>query len=118
MSRDAALLFMSLPEPACAPHLLTTLFGATVQERLQELVLDGVLEIEQGGAFTSGSAALPQQSHSVGDKPSSRVAQLSRDAMVYVAAAEGLSPSEAAMQLYMYNRGLCCKVFVGRMRMG
>jgi hypothetical protein len=107
MSRDAALLFMSLREPAYAPYLLTSLFGATVQERLQELILDGVFEIERGGAFTSGSAALPELSHDVREKPNSRVAQLSNDAMVYVTEAEGLSPREAAVRLYMYNRVPC-----------
>jgi len=107
MSRDAALLFMSLREPAIVPHLLTSLFGASVQERIQELILDGVFEIEQDGAFASGSAALPQLSHDSREKPNSQVAQLSNEAMVYVTAAEGLSPSEAAARLYMYNRVPC-----------
>ena len=107
MSRDAALLFMTLREPACAPHLLTTLFGANVQERLQELLLDGVFEIERNGIFLSGTAALPQLSHDPRDKLNSRVAQLSHDAMLYLTAAEGLSPSDAAVRLYMYNRVPC-----------
>jgi len=107
MSRDAALLFMSLREPACVPHLLTSLFGANVEERLRELVLDGVFEIERGGVFTSGTAALPQLSRDVGVTSNSRVGQLSADAIAYVIAAEGLSPSEAAARLYMYNRVPC-----------
>jgi hypothetical protein len=107
MSRDAALLFMSLREPACVPHLLTSLFGDSIQERLQELVLDGVFEIEQEGVFTSGSVALPKRRHDSRDKFHSLVAQLSADAIVYVTAAEGLSPRDAAVRLYMYNRVPC-----------
>ena len=107
MSRDAALLFMSLREPACIPHLLTSLFGDRIHERLEELVLDGVFEIERGSVFTSGSAALPERRRDGRDKPNSRVAELSNEAIVYVTAAEGLSANEAAVRLYMYNRVPC-----------
>jgi hypothetical protein len=104
MSRDAALLFMSVRKPGCVPHLLTSLFGDKTQERLEELVLDGVFEIELGGAFTSGSAALPACRRDSRDKPTTRVAQLSTEAVVYVSAVEGLSANDAAARLYMYNR--------------
>lgn len=104
VSRDAALLFLSLRQPACVPHLLGSLFAAHIQDRLRELVLDGVFEIEQGETFLSGSAALPLLGSDAGDAPRSRVAQLSADAIAYIAALEGLSASQAAVRLYMYNR--------------
>src|ERR1700751_2914931 len=46
VSREAALLFMSLREAACLPHLLKNLFGNQANERLRQLILDGVLEVE------------------------------------------------------------------------
>jgi len=107
MSRDAALLFMTLREPACVPHLLTSLFGDRTQERLQELVLDGIFEIEQAGAFTSGSGALPACHRDSPGKPPSRVAHLSTEAIVHLSASEGLSANDAAVKLYMYNRVPC-----------
>ncbi len=107
ISRDAALLFLSLREPACAPHLLTSLFAANMQDRLRELVLDGVFEIQHGEGFVSGSAALALLSNDVRDAPDSRVAQLSADAIAYLAALDEVSASEAAARLYMYNRVPC-----------
>ena len=104
VSRDAALLFLTLRQPACVPHLLTNLFGANAHHRLRELVLDGVFEVEQAGGFISGAGALPFFGGGGGDTPSSRVAQLSVDAIAYAAAVEGLSASETAARLYMYNR--------------
>ena len=52
----------SLPlfrEPACVPHLLTSLFGANAEDRLRQLVLDGIFEVEHAGGFVSGAAAFP-----------------------------------------------------------
>jgi len=51
VSRDAALLFLTLRKPACVPHPLTILFGPGTPARLRELVLDGVFGIEWGGGF-------------------------------------------------------------------
>jgi hypothetical protein len=104
MSRDAALLFLTLREPACVPHLLTSLFGANVEDRLRQLVLDGVFEVEHAGGFVSGAAALPFFGSRPDDVSTCRVAQLSLDAVAYAAALEGLSTSEIAARLYMYNR--------------
>jgi hypothetical protein len=107
VSRDAALLFLSLREPACAPHLLTSLFPTATEDRVRELVLDGVCEIEHGGVFVSGSAALSVLGDDIRDGPVSRVARLAAEGIGYIAALEGLSASEAAVRLYMYNRLPC-----------
>jgi hypothetical protein len=104
VSRDAALLFLTLREPACVPHLLGNLFGEDVQKQLRQLVLDGIFEIEQGGRFVSGAEAFPELEASNGDVPSSRVAQLSAHAIAYAAALEGLDSADIATRLYMYNR--------------
>jgi hypothetical protein len=104
VSRDAALLFLTLREPACVPQLLTNLFGAEVQGRVRELVLDGVFEVERAGKFVSGAAAFPELAGHGGELPGSRVAQLSTDAIAYAAALEDLPVGDLAARLYMYNR--------------
>jgi hypothetical protein len=104
VSRDAALLFLTLREPACIPHLLRSLFGDEVQDRVRELVLDGVFEIEQAGKFVSGAAAFPELTGRNGQVPGSRVAQLSLEAITYAAALEGLAVTDLAARLYIYNR--------------
>jgi hypothetical protein len=104
VSRDAALLFLTLREAACVPHLLLSLFGADVQDRIHELVLDGIFELEQEGKFVSGARAFPALAGRGSDAPNSRVAQLSMDAIAYAAALEGLPVSDLAARLYMYNR--------------
>src|ERR1700726_2825051 len=83
MSRDAALLFLTLREPACVPHLLTSLFGPNVEDRLRQLVLDGVFEVEHAGGFVSGVAAFPFFGGRPDDVSTCRVVQLSLDAIAY-----------------------------------
>lgn len=104
VSRDAALLFLTLRKPACVPHLLSSVFGSDVQNRIRELVLDGVFEIEQGGLFVSGVAAFPEIGSADPGEHRSRVAQLSTDAIAYAGALEGLEAVDIAARLYMYNR--------------
>ncbi len=104
VSRDAALLFLTLHEPACVPHLLATLFDSGHQDRIRELVLDGVFEVEQDGRFVSGAAAL-ELWQAEGDALSvGRTAQLSASAITYAAALDGMQVPEIAARLYMYNR--------------
>jgi len=103
VSRDAALLFMTLREPACLPHLLDGLFGGRAGERLEPLILDGVFEVEQSGSFVSGAAALAQFGDRVVATAASRLTQLSTDAVAYAAALEGLSAHDVAMRLYLFN---------------
>jgi hypothetical protein len=104
VSRDAALLFMTLREPGRVPYLLTTLFGGNANERLRQLVLDGVFEVEHEGQFKGGAGALSILGLEKGEEATTRVARLSREAICYAAALEGLSIGELAARLYMYNR--------------
>jgi hypothetical protein len=103
VSRDAALLFLSLAEPACLPHLLTSLFGSDANDRLRQLVLDDVLEVEHAGGFVSGPAVLELLKDDSGTPPVSRVAQLSSDAIAYAAALELLELHQVAGRLYLFN---------------
>lgn len=101
VSRDAALVFLSLREPARIPHLLSSVFGANAGSQIRQLVIDGVLEVECDGAFVSGASAfLP----SVDDDAACYVARLSREAIAYGAALGGLPITEVASRMYLFNR--------------
>jgi hypothetical protein len=103
VSRDAALLFLALAEPACLPHLLTSLFGPGANDSLRRLVLDGVFEVELRGQFVSGASVPELLSDQPGAHPASRIAQLSSDAIAYAAALESLATHEVADRLYRFN---------------
>jgi len=103
LSRDAALLFMALQEPARLPHLLSRLFGAHVGERLTPLILDGVFEIERSGQFVSGAAALSRGDGSGVPVAASRLAALCEEAISYAAELDALSVQEVATRLYLFN---------------
>jgi hypothetical protein len=102
VSRDAALLFLALAEPACLPTLLTRLLGDAANERLRALVLDQVFEVEHEGRFVSGPAALQLLG---GETPSgtARIAALSSQAIAYARALESVSMNEIAARLYGFN---------------
>jgi hypothetical protein len=104
VSRDAALLFLTLREPASVPHLLMTLFGSECQNRVRELVLDGIFEVERGTGFVSGAAALDLWQTGSGKLAPRKTAQLSADALTYAAALDDMTVQEIALRLYLYNR--------------
>jgi hypothetical protein len=103
VSRDAALLFLALREPDCLPHLLDSLFGAGVDDRARQLVLDGVFEIELSGNFVSGAAALRQLGWHGAVASGSRLARINADAIAYAAALEEVPAQDLAVRLYLYN---------------
>ena len=105
-SREAALVLHELAEPARVPHLLATVFGADAEERIRELIADGILEIERDGGFVSGAAAFPDA-----DAPTvvatSRVAELSLEAAEHAASLRQVPVRSLARTLYHYNRVPC-----------
>lgn len=103
VSHEAALLFLTLAQPACLPHLLTNLLGAGAQQRLQQLILDQVLQIELEGQFHSGPAACGLLSSEAGRPSESRTASLSSEAIAYGAALGALPVQEVATRLYCFN---------------
>jgi hypothetical protein len=94
---------MSLREAACLPHLLNSLFGSHAGERLRQLILDGVLEVELAGQFVSGPSALGLLGARDSAQPATRLAHLSRDAISYAAALEQVPVQELATRLYLFN---------------
>ena len=103
VSREAALLFLALREPAKLPHLLDGLFGIHVDDRLRPLILDGVFELERDGQFLSGAAALPGHGTQAPAPGDSRLALLCTDAIEYAAALHPLPVRDVAARLYSFN---------------
>jgi hypothetical protein len=104
VSKEAALLFLTLAEPACLPHLLDILFGSSAERCLQQLVLDGIFEVELDGRFVSGPAALRERESSTLATSKHPLAQLSADAIAYGAGFDALSIPELAARLYLFNQ--------------
>lgn len=59
VDRETALLFLTLREPGPLPSYMEALLGEGVLRTVSRLVADGILEVEHGGGFVFGAAALP-----------------------------------------------------------
>jgi len=103
VSRDAALLFLALRQPASLPNLLTDLLGLEAERRLRQLVADRVLEVESAGQFVSGPALIELPGGEQDGRVASRVARLSSEAIEYARALESLDLAATADCLYRFN---------------
>ncbi|GCE21154.1 hypothetical protein [Dictyobacter kobayashii] len=103
VSRDAALLFQRLRDPGRVPHLLKSLFGSHAEVQVQQLILDGILEVEIDRQFLSGTSALRQDA-GVSGEAACHIARLSNSAIQYGSELQGLAVSEVATRLYLFNR--------------
>ncbi|MEY2440806.1 MAG: hypothetical protein QOJ46_232 [bacterium] len=105
-SPDTALLFLTLGEPAGLPSYLRGHPGGHTDRALARLVVDGVLEIEHEGAFSSGAQAaeIVLRGRSTGGR--GRIGELSAAALRYgqVLAMHGLPEDALALRLYCYGR--------------
>jgi hypothetical protein len=103
VGRQTAQLFASLGEPSRLDALL--LDDASYREDIIDLILDGILEIEIGGAFCSGADAfriVASELPAAIDR--GRIGTLSREALQH---AEDLPTRDAAAitnALYLYHR--------------
>lgn len=107
VSRDTALLWLTLQSPAPLPRYVIQTLGDACDQVIGRMVLDGLLEIEADGKLLSGPAAhaLVCMEHPGDDpKPQGPLAALSRGALEYVAALEPYAPVALSARLYMYNR--------------
>lgn len=100
VSCDAALLLQTLRSPARVPRLLHRLFGVDADTEVGRLILDGVLQCEFEGEFTSRPRPTV-----VGEDPAPLPHDdLSLSALKYAAACLHLPFRDLAARLYMYNR--------------
>lgn len=104
--RNTALLLFTLREPGAIPCYVRTMLGESYSAAIAELVLDGLLEVEHGGSFSSGASAYPLicQSRPETGVPGGMVAQLSVDALKYAQALDLDDSVKLSARLYFYNR--------------
>jgi hypothetical protein len=105
VSRDTALLLLSLQETGSLPRYAARSMGDDCSRVIGEMVLDGVLEVEVHGRMLSGAEASACLFPDAPLRQSSRrLASISRRAVEH-GAALGLSDStELSARLYSYNR--------------
>jgi hypothetical protein len=108
VSKEAALVFLTLQRPQRIPVLLSSIFGEDVRP-LQGLLADGVLEVEHEGSFVSGAEALrlfstPAPSPTHATHPT---AALSRAAIEFAASYDGLDAIRLSDKVYAFGRQPC-----------
>ena len=104
VSPDTALLFLTLRRDGGVPGYFRSLFGGRTDNRLLQLVLDGILEVEHEGTFVSGPGA---KKPLIGDEAYSgkgHIADLSIEALRYVEALGDLTIPEMTHRLYGFGR--------------
>lgn len=103
--RDTALLFFTLNQPQRIPAYVRAMYGDTCNQAITELVLDSVLEIEDGSGFVHGAqayAAIYEPIEAL--TPQSRIAQLSYEALLYAQALDIDDVTKLSARMYFHNR--------------
>lgn len=104
ISREMALLWLTLQQPARLPRYAVRMLGDSCNQVIGQMILDGVLEIESDGRMLSGPAAQGLICADVDNPgPETAVAALSRHAIDYGASLEIADPLSLAGRLYAYN---------------
>jgi hypothetical protein len=104
VDRETALLFLTLREPGPLPSYMEALLGEGALRTAARLVADGILEVEHGGGFVFGAAALPLFAEGGGAEGAGRLAGISLAALRY---GQDLDIDDALVlsyRLYGYNR--------------
>jgi hypothetical protein len=105
VDRETALLFLTLREPGPLPSYMEALLGDGAFRTVSRLVADGILEVEHGGGFVFGAAALPVLGGGEGGgEASGRLAGISLDALRYGQDLEVDDAFVLSHRLYGYNR--------------
>jgi hypothetical protein len=111
VSKEAALLLLTLQRARRVPALLASIFGGDLGP-LHALLADGVLEVEQDGVFVSGLEALslfapaPSTPSTSAQQATSR---LSQAAIECAASYEGLDAGTLAEKIYAFGRLPCAE---------
>lgn len=104
VDRDTALLFLTLREPGPLPSYVRSELGDAALRTVARLVADGVLEVENGGAFLSGAAALDLLSEGGTPSGGGRLAELSLAALRYGQELAVDDPLLLSWRLYCFHR--------------
>lgn len=105
VDRETALLFLTLREPGPLPGYVRAVFGEGAARAILRLLAEGVLEVEHGGTFVGGPAALgrlaPGAAAGVGR---GRLAELSVAALRHAQRLPLEDPLELSFRLYSFHR--------------
>jgi hypothetical protein len=104
IGKDTALLWLTLREPGPLPGFVWSGDAEAAAKGITELVLDGVLEMEEAGHWVSGPDALAALESPAGAAVEGRLARRSREALLY---AERLAIADAdtlCARIYHYGR--------------
>ena len=104
VDRDTALLFLTLREPGPLPSYVRSELGDAALRTVARLVADGVLEVENGGSFLSGAAALDLFSEGGTPSGGGRLAELSLAALRYGQVLAVDDPLLLSWRLYCFHR--------------
>jgi hypothetical protein len=106
VSKEAALLLLTLRRPQRVPALLASIFGPDVGP-LHALLADGVLEVEHDGHFVSGPDALRLIGVGESSPQRWRTPGLAEAAIECAASYEGLDAGALAEKVYAFGRQPC-----------
>jgi hypothetical protein len=107
VSKEAALLFLTLQRARRIPLLLASIFGDDLSP-LHALLADGVLEVEHDGAFISGQNALRLfRADTMAAPATHRIARLSAAAIACAASYDGLDAAALSEKVYVFGRKPC-----------
>jgi hypothetical protein len=113
VSRDTAVLLNSLMEPGPLPSFVREGMGESSDRgpnrAVAEMVLDGILEIEQQGEFVSGVGAYSTIYVEAASGAQGLLAGLSQAALEYAQALELDEVTSLSARLYFYNRLPCTR---------
>lgn len=102
---ETALLFLTLQTPGRLPHYLVHNKDENLEEAISKLVLDEILEIQQGDRFITGAAAYQ---FLFGEEPDltaeGYLAELSINALKYAQLLDLKEVSRLSARIYFYNR--------------
>jgi hypothetical protein len=105
VDRETALLFLTLREPGPLPAYMEALLGEGTLRTVSRLVADGILEVEHGGGFVFGAAALPLFTRGEAEGGASgRLAGISLAALRYGQDLDVDDAFSLSYRLYGYNR--------------
>ena len=109
VSRDTALLYLTLQQPGRLPAYVRATLGDRCNQEITRLVLDGVLALEREGKFLSGSEAAAlicaaKEESTATSTVEGLLERLSLDALRYGQSLGLTDPMVLSSRLYGYNR--------------
>ena len=101
VTRDVALLLLTLRDPGTLPAYVVDARRNDIESTLSQLIFDGILEVERDGAFVSGAAAI----ENADEEPAAlgRLAAISQEALDVAASLVDATPADLEGRLYTHN---------------